>query len=153
MKIPCYFQVRAVSSCATVQTGLWRCLDAPQCLEASALQLSGRLSYTVHTLGQATLSSTRSWISNDTIWEGFARRLDDVATSLDATQCSRIFEVSFTDAERSDNIDRPDSQSICLDAVLFWEKLRYSGKAVTKDRPDVTRQSPNLNSIRFSISL
>jgi hypothetical protein len=60
----------------------------------------------------------------------------------------------------SDSIDCLDTRSSRPDAVLFWEELRYSGKAVAEDcldqlsdRPDVTRQSPNLNSIRFSVSL
>jgi hypothetical protein len=128
MKIPCNFQVRTASSYATVQTGLWRRPDVPQCLEASALQLSGWSSYTVRTLGQATPSSTRSWISEDTIWEGSARRPD-------ATQFSRIFWVSFTDAKRSDSVDRPDARSSRPDTVLFWEELRYSGKVVTEYRP------------------
>jgi hypothetical protein len=44
--------------------------------------------YTDLMLGQPTPSSTRSWISNDIIWEGSARRPDDVATRPDATQCS-----------------------------------------------------------------
>jgi hypothetical protein len=55
-----------------------------------------------------------------------------VATRSDATQCSRIFWVSFTDVERSDSIDRPDE-------VLFWEELRYFGKVVAEDRPDTTK--------------
>jgi hypothetical protein len=96
-------------------------------------------------LGQATSSSTRIWISNDIIWEGSARRLDDVATRPDATHCSRIFRVSFTDAERSDSIDRLDNQLSRSDTVLFWEDLRYSGKAVAEDRPDTTQRTPILS--------
>jgi hypothetical protein len=65
--------------------------DAPQCLEASALQPSGRSTNTFRTLGQATPSSTRSWISVDTIWEVSTRRPNDVATRPDATQRSKIF--------------------------------------------------------------
>jgi hypothetical protein len=127
--------------------------EALQCLETSALQLSGRSNYTVRTLGQATSSSTRSWISNDTIWEGSARCLDDVATLPDATQYSRIFQVSFTDAEMSDSINRSDARSSCPNAVQFWDEYRYSGKAVAEDHPDATLQSPSLNRIRFSVSL
>lgn len=139
MKSQCNYQVRIASSYATVRTGLWRLLDTPQCLEASAFQLSERSSYTVQTLGQATPSSTSSWISNDTIWEGLARLPDDVATSLDATQCSKIFWVSFMDAELSDSIVCPNSRSSLLDAVLFWEELCYFGKAVAEDRPDAAK--------------
>jgi len=90
-------------------------------------------------LGQATLSFTWIWISEDTIWEGSARRPDDVATRSDATQCSRIFWVSFTDMERSDSIDRPNARSSRPDAVLFWEEYRYSGKAVVEDLPDIAK--------------
>jgi hypothetical protein len=93
MKIPCNFKVRSTGSCETVRTGLWRRPDAPQCLEASALQPSGRPSNTVQTLSQATPSSTQSWISVDTVCEVSARRPDDVATRLDATQYSKIFWV------------------------------------------------------------
>jgi len=110
------------------------------------LQLSGRLSYTVRALGQATPSSTRIGISEDTNWEGSARLPKKVATRPDATQCSRIFRVSFKDAERSDSVDR-------LDAAMFWEELRYSGKAVIEDRPDATCQSLKLIRIRFLVSL
>jgi hypothetical protein len=52
-----------------------------------------------------------------------------VATRPDATQRSRIFWVSFTDAERSDNED-------CPDIVLFWEELCNSGKVIVEDYPD-----------------
>jgi hypothetical protein len=87
---------------------------------------------TVRMLGQATPSSTRSWISDDTIWEGSTKRPD-------ATQCSRIFRVSFTDMERSDIVDRSDAQSSCLDAVLFWEEYRYFGKMVPEDHPKAAK--------------
>jgi hypothetical protein len=139
MKNPCNYQVRTTGPCATVRMGLRRHPDAPQCLEASALQLSRRPSYTVRTLGQATPSSTRSWISDDTIWKGSAKRPDNVPTHADATQCSRIFWVSFTDSKRSDNIDRPDAWSRRSDAVLFWEELRYFRKAVAEDLPDAAK--------------
>jgi hypothetical protein len=99
------------------------------------LQLSGRQSYIVRMRGQATPSSTWIWISE----EGSARHPNDVATRPDAIQCSRIFQVSFTDAERSDSFDRPDARSSRSDAVLFWEELRYSGKAVLEDHPDVAK--------------
>jgi hypothetical protein len=59
-----------------------------------------------------------------------------VATHLDATHHSRIFWVSFTDAERSDGEDRPDAQPNHLAMVLFWEELLYSRKAVAEDRSD-----------------
>jgi hypothetical protein len=55
-----------------------------------------------------------------------------VVARSDATQCSRIFEVSFTDVERSDSVDR-------LDEVLFWEELCYLGKAVAEDHLDAAK--------------
>jgi hypothetical protein len=85
------------------------------------------------------LSSTQIWISEDTNWEGSARRPDDVATRLNATQCSRIFRVSFKDAKRSNIVDRLEARSSCSDAVLVWEELRYSGKAVAEDRPGAAK--------------
>jgi hypothetical protein len=103
------------------------------------VELSGRPCYTVQTLGQPTLSSTQSWISNDTIWEGSARRPDDVATHPNPTQCSRIFQVSFTNAERSDSLDCWDAQSSCTDAVWLWEELSYFGKTVAEDQSDAAK--------------
>jgi len=66
-----------------------------------------------------------------------------VATSPDATLCSRIFRVSFTDPKRSDSEDHPDARSSCPDVVLFWEELCYSGKAVVEDRPDEANFRPD----------
>jgi hypothetical protein len=45
----------------------------PQCLEDSALQTSGRQGNTVRTLGQASPTSTPSWISVDTYLESFCK--------------------------------------------------------------------------------
>jgi len=59
-----------------------------------------------------------------------------MATRLDATQRSKILRVSFTDVERSDSEDHLDAQPSRPDVVLFWENLRYSGKAIIEDRPD-----------------
>jgi hypothetical protein len=141
MKISCNFKVRTAGSCATVQTGLRRRSDTPQCQEASALKTSGHQSNTVRTLGQASPISTRSWISAvDIVWEDSVRRLDDVATRPDNVQHSRIFWVSFTSAERSDSEDRPDVD-------LLWEELRYFGKAVAVDRSDA--RSSSLDALQY----
>jgi hypothetical protein len=68
-----------------------------------------------------------------------------VATHLDATQCSKIFWVSFTNAERSDNIDRPDVRPSRPNEALFWEELRYSGKVITEDRSDAGQRTSILS--------
>jgi hypothetical protein len=62
-----------------------------------------------------------------------------VATRPDAIQCSKIFWVSFTDMEKSDSVDHPDARSSRTDAILFWEEYRYSGKAITEDRPEAAK--------------
>jgi hypothetical protein len=46
-------------------------------------------------------------------------------------------------AERSDSEDRPDARPSCLDVVLLWEELRYSGKAIAKDRLDEANFRPD----------
>jgi hypothetical protein len=62
-----------------------------------------------------------------------------MATRPEATQCSRIFGVSFRDAKRSDNVVLPDARSSRSDAFLFWKELRYSGKAIAEDRSDAAK--------------
>jgi hypothetical protein len=42
---------------------------------------------------------------------------------------------------------------VILFRVSFWEELRYSGKVIAEDRLDAIRESPNLNRIRFFVSL
>jgi hypothetical protein len=50
-----------------------------------------------------------------------------------------ILGLSFTNAKKSDNVDHPNARSISPNVVLFWEELRYSGKAVAEDRPEATK--------------
>jgi hypothetical protein len=144
MKIPYNFKARTASSRATVRKGLWRCPDALQYLEASALKTFRRQSNTVRTLGQASPISTQSWIlAVDTVWEVSARRLDNVTTRPDDVQHSRIFRVSFTSAQWRYSEDCPDARPSRLNVDLLWEELRYFGKPVAVDRPDAWSSLPD----------
>jgi hypothetical protein len=121
--------------------------DAPQYLEASELQLSERQIYTVRTLGQATPSSTQSWISDDTIWEGSARRLDDMATCPDTTQYSRIFQArSPLRMQKGVTVKTVQTRSYLGKICASLEK--WSLKTVRtqlSDCPDAAQRTPILS--------
>jgi len=100
----------------------------------------------VRTLGQASPISTRSWISLvDTVWEVSARRRDDVATRPDDVQHSRIFQVSFTSAERRYSEDRPDAQLSRPVVDLIRIELCYFGKAVAVNCRDAFHASRKIS--------
>jgi hypothetical protein len=158
MKIPCNFQVRSTGSCETIRMGLWRPPEAPQCLEALALQPSGRLSNTVRMLG-LTPSSTQSWISVNIVWKVSEWRLYDMATRPNATQRSRIFWVSFTKAEMSDNEDRTLSQAVRTwsyygkNCAILERRLQKTVRTRLTSVRTPTCQRSNLSKIRFFESL
>jgi hypothetical protein len=138
MKIPCNFQVRTVGSCATVRTGLWRRLDAPQYLEASAwknVRTSGQhrpyarpsfsnfyteLDFSRHCLGSLCKTSGRHGNTS--------RHCPAFQTILDfLSECGKELQqrLSWRSA-------KPSGRGPVMERIrLFW-------KAITEDRPDET---------------
>jgi hypothetical protein len=160
MKIPCNFQVRTAGSYATVQTVIWRRPDAPWCLEASALKMSGRQSNTVQTLGQASPISTRSlFLEVDTVWEVSTICPDDEATrpddvqSLQAVRTTRQHVRTISSNSNNSrfpferwkdfNEDRPDARSRRLGANLIKIELRGFWKDIAENRSDEANFRPD----------
>jgi len=74
--VHCKNQDKSAGSCATVRTGLWRCLDAPQCLtDKYWRRLDVRTTPSGRSVNQ--YSTRRLFSEVDIVWEVSAIRLDD----------------------------------------------------------------------------
>jgi hypothetical protein len=156
--VHCKNQDKSASSCATIRTGLWRSLDAPQCLTDKHWRRPDvRTTPSGLSVNQY---STRSLFSEvDIVWEVSAIRPDDVATrsddvqSLQAAQTTRKHVRTISSNSNNSrflfergkdfNEDRSDAWSRRPDANLIKIELRGFWKDITENRLDEANFRPD----------
>jgi hypothetical protein len=141
MKSPCKFQGKTTGSCATVRTGLWRRLDASQCLtnndedvrtseqhcpNARSIIVQHRVGFLKSTLFGKSLQAVR------TTWQ-------HVRTMSSISEYSRVpFECG-----KDFSKDCPEARSSCLNVNLIKIELCCFWEDIVENRPDVANFRPD----------
>jgi hypothetical protein len=162
--VHCKNQDKSTGSCTTVQTGLWKRPDTPQCLTDKHWRHPDvRATPSERSVNQYSTKSLFSEV--DTVWEVPEIRPDDKATRTDDVQSLQSIRTTRqyvrTISCNSDNSripfergkdfseDRPDAWSSRPDVNLIKIELRGFWKDIAENRLDEANFRPDARQIEY----
>jgi hypothetical protein len=128
MKSPCKIQDKAVGSCETVRTSLWRRRDAPQCLTDNDEDV--RTSEQHRPDARSIMVQHRVGFQKSTL---FGKSLQAVRTMSSISKYSKV----LFERRKDFSEDRPEAQSSRPDVNLIKIELRCFWKDIAENCPDV----------------